>query len=125
MNPQERSNTPSLHNRQRLKCHYFLSYSGLALASFYLVVAINVAIQEQHNFRTGCIISCFNGLLTIALVSPAFLLADLLGIAVKEFDVRNWFQVAPYIGFTALLVYLIGTGLEKLGCYLINRLRRS
>ncbi|MFB2920977.1 hypothetical protein ACE1CB_21280 [Aerosakkonema sp. BLCC-F2] len=84
-----------------------------------------MAIQEQHNFRTGCIISCFNGLLTIALVSPAFLLADLLGIAVKEFDVRNWFQVAPYIGFTALLVYLIGTGLEKLGCYLINRLRRS
>lgn len=125
MNPLERSDTPTVHNSKRLKCYYFLSYSGLTLASFYLVVVISVAIQEQHNFRTGCIISCFNGLLTIFLVSPAWVLSDLLGIAVKEFDVRNWFQLAPYIGFTALLVYLMGTGLEKLGCYLISLLRRS
>lgn len=124
MNPLGRSDTPTVHNCKRLKCHYFLSYSGLALASFYLVVVISVVIQEQHNFRTGCVISCFNGLLTILLVSPALLLASLLGIEVKEFDVQNWFQIAPYISFTALLVYLMGTILEKLGWYLINRLRR-
>lgn len=57
------------------------------------------------------------------MVAPAFLFPDLLGV--QEFDVRDWSQVRPAIAFTALLIYIVGAGIEKLVCYLIKRQRGS
>lgn len=121
MNPLDQQNTSTVSHKRRLRYRHFFSYSGLALTSFYLVLAISAVILDQRDFSEDCFV-CFNGVLTGVMVTPATLFARLVGMK-GGFDVRDWSQVAPYIGFTTILVYFLGTGLEKLSCYLINCFR--
>jgi hypothetical protein len=126
MNSLNQKKFPFNHNNKKPKSRCLFSYSGLGLTSFYIFLVNNVARSEQQNFRGnngGCIISCFDGLMTSILVAPSLILGSLFDM--REFDFRDWNQLRIYIGFTALLVYIVGTALEKLSCYLISLFIRS
>lgn len=126
MNSLNQNKFPFNYNNKKPKYRCLFSYSGLGLTSFYIFLVNNVARSEQQNFRGnngGCIISCFDGFMTSILVAPSLILGSLFDM--REFDFRDWNQLRIYIGFTALLVYIVGTALEKLSCYLISLFIRS
>lgn len=105
------------------KYRYLISYSGLAVTAAYIIFAINVAGEDLQNIRSGCIISCFNQLRTLVVTFPGLLLiSPFYSVNLSELD---WTEISIAIGLTALLLYMVITGLEKLVCYLINFFRRS
>jgi len=128
LNPNEQENLPPNQNRKKSKWRWLLSYTGTILSICYAILAIIATIADQQRYYQirgggGCVISCFYGLGTIVMTLPAFIIGAMLGM--EELFFLHWEQVGILIGFTALLVYLLGTGLEKLGCYLIRRFRSS
>lgn len=129
MNPNEQEELPPNQNRRTSKCRWQFSNFGLVLTGFYLFLAIATAITDQQNYYHrgggGCVISCFDGIGTTILTLPALMVGWALGVKSDDRYFLNWLQVLPAITFTAFLVYLVGMGLEKLGCYIIRRLRSS
>lgn len=106
------------------------SWTGIILATLYVIVAVIVASQE-FNCGGGLDINLC-GLGTIVITFPSYAIVGRLfskiGMAINfhhKPNASDLAQLTVHIAICAGIVYLIGYGLERSVSYFVRRLTRS
>ncbi len=87
-----------------------VSKFGLVLATIYILVAILIVREDRRTTSGGWI--TLRGIGAFLITFPVSALGEKAGM---QPDYRRNLDMALAIGICALLVYMIGAGLEKLG----------
>jgi hypothetical protein len=116
-------NKPALRKSSQPNSRWWFSITGFLFMGGYVFSAISIW-REELNCRPMNQMIDFCGLATAIMLLPALpviMIANQFGIKFERHDPA---QAYFYIGISALIIYFLGTRLEKLVRYCVRRLKR-